>query len=57
MNYKDFLFYTTSVIWESLVLIQQVYWIRDGNYSFIDFIWGVIGLLIPYIIYKSVIED
>ena len=57
MNYKDFLFYTTSVIWESLVLIQQVYWIREGNYSFIDFIWGVIGLLIPYIIYKSVIED
>ena len=56
MDYKKLLFYTISVIWELLVLVQQVYWIMNENYSFAAFIWGVISLLIPYFIYKVIKE-
>lgn len=57
MDYKKLLFYTISVIWELLVLVQQICWIMDENYNFIAFIWGVMLLLIPYFIYKAVKED
>lgn len=57
MNYKKLLFYTISVIWELLVLVQQVYWIINENYSFIAFILGVPELLTPYFIYKVIKED
>ena len=57
MNYKRLLFYTISVIWELLVLVQQVYWIINENYSFIAFILGVLELLTPYFIYKVIKED
>ena len=52
MDYKKLLFYTISVIWELLVLVQQVCWIMDENYSFAAFIWGVISLLIPFLFIK-----
>ena len=57
MNYKRLLFYTISVIWELLVLVQQVYWIINENYSFIAFILGVLELLTPYFLYKIAKED
>lgn len=57
MNYKKLLFYTISVIWELLVLVQQVYWIINENYSFIAFILGVLELLTPYFLYKIAKED
>ena len=57
MNYKKLLFYTISVIWELLVLVQQIYWIMNENYSFRAFILGVLELLIPYFIYKITKED
>lgn len=57
MNYKKLLFYTISVIWEVLVLVQQIYWIINENYSFIAFILGVLELLTPYFIYKVIKED
>ena len=57
MNYKRLLFYTISVIWELLVLVQQIYWIINENYSFIAFILGVLELLTPYFLYKIAKED
>ena len=57
MGHKKLLFCTISAIWELLVLVQQICWIIDENYSFIAFIWGVMSLLIPYFIYKAVKED
>lgn len=57
MNYKRRLFYTISVIWELLILIQQVYWIINKDYRFIDIIWGLLMLLLPYFIYKTIKED
>ena len=57
MNYKKLLFYTISVIWELLVLVQQVYWIMTENYSFIAFILGVPELLTPYFLYKIAKAD
>lgn len=57
MNYKRRLFYTISVIWELLILIQQVYWIINKDYRFIDIIWGLPMLLLPYFIYKTIKED
>lgn len=57
MNYKKLLFYTISVIWELLVLVQQVYWIMNENYSFMAFILGVLELLTPYFLYKITKED
>lgn len=57
MNYKKLLFYTISVIWELLVLVQQVSWIINENYSFIAFILGVQDLLTPYFLYKLAKED
>ena len=57
MDYKKVLFCTISAIWELLVLVQQVYWIIDGNYSFIAFIWGLIEIWFPYLIYKAIAED
>ena len=57
MNYKKLLFYTISVIWELLVLVQQVYWIINENYSFIAFILGVLELLTPYFLYKIAKKD
>lgn len=57
MNYKRHLFYTISVIWELLILIQQVYWIINKDYRFIDIIWGLLMLLLPYFIYKTIKED
>ena len=56
MNYKKLLFCTISVIWELLVLVQQVCWVMNENYSLAAFIWGVISLLIPYFIYKVIKE-
>ena len=57
MDYKKLLFYTISVIWELLILVKQICWIMDENYSLVAFIWGVISSLIPYFIYKAVKED
>ena len=57
MNYKRLLFYTISVIWELLVLVQQIYWIMTENYSLIAFILGVLELLTPYFLYKIAKED
>lgn len=57
MNYKKLLFYTISVIWEVLVLVQQIYWIMTENYSFIAFILGVPELLTPYFLYKIAKAD
>ena len=57
MDYKKLLFYMISVIWELLVLVQQICWIMDEDYSLVAFIWGVMSLLIPYFIYKAVKED
>lgn len=57
MKYKKLLFYTISVIWELLVLVQQVYWIINENYSFTAFILGVLELLTPYFLYKIAKKD
>ena len=57
MDYKKLLFCTISVIWEILILVQQVCWIMNKNYNFVAFIWGVAALLIPYFIYKVIKED
>lgn len=57
MGHKKLLFCTISVIWELLVLVQQICWIMDENYSFTAFIWGVIEVLIPYFIYQVIKED
>ena len=57
MDYKKLLFCTISIIWELLVLVQQVCWVMNENYSLAAFIWGVISLLIPYFIYKVIKED
>lgn len=57
MNYKKLLFYTISVIWGLFVLVQQIYWIIDVNYSFIAFILGVLELLTLYFLYKIAKED
>ena len=57
MNYKKLLFYTISVIWGLFVLVQQIYWIMNENYSFRAFILGVLELLTPYFLYKIAKED
>lgn len=57
MHYKKILFYIFSILWELGVVIQQVCWIIDGNYSFTAFIWGLIEILFPYLIYKAIAED
>ena len=57
MDYMKLLLYTISVIWELLILVQQVCWIMNKNYNFVAFIWGVAALLIPYFIYKVIKED
>ena len=57
MHYGKILFYIFSIIWEIGVAIQQIYWIIDGHYSFLNFIWAIMEAIFPYIIYKSLKED
>lgn len=57
MHYGKILFYIFSILWELGVIIQQVCWILDGNYNFIAFIWGLIEIWFPYLIYKTIAED
>ena len=57
MHYGKILFYIFSILWELGVVIQQVYWMIDGNYSFTAFIWGLIEIWFPYLIYKAIMED
>ena len=57
MHYGKILFYIFSILWELGVVIQQVCWIIDGNYSFTAFIWGLIEIWFPYLIYKAIMED
>ena len=57
MYYRKILFYIFSIIWEIGVAVQQICWIIGGNYSFMAFIWAIMGAILPYIIYKLAIED
>lgn len=57
MHYGKILFYIFSILWELGVVIQQVYWMIDGNYNFTAFIWGLIEIWFPYLIYKAITED
>lgn len=57
MHYGKILFYIFSILWELGVVIQQICWIIDGNYNFTAFIWGLIEIWFPYLIYKAIVED
>lgn len=54
MNYKKILFYIFILVWGLGIVVQQICWILHGNYNFIAFIWGLIELSIPYLIYITI---
>ena len=56
MNYKKILLSIFAIIWTVGVIAQQIYWVSIGNYNTTSFIWAIIELSFPYLIFKAV-ED
>ena len=54
MNYEKILFYIFILVWGLVIVIQHICWILHENYNFVTFIWGLIELSIPYLIYKTI---
>ena len=56
MNYKKILLSIFAVIWTVGVIAQQIYWVSIGSYNASAFIWTIMELSFPYLIFKAV-ED
>lgn len=56
MNYKKILLSIFAIIWIIGVIAQQICWISTGSYNTDSFIWAIIELSFPYLIFK-VMED
>ena len=56
MNYKKILLNIFAIIWTVGVIAQQIYWVSIGSYNTTSFIWAIIELSFPYLIFKAV-ED
>lgn len=56
MNYKKILLNIFAGIWIAGVIVQQICWISTGSYNADSFIWAIIELSFPYLIFK-VMED
>ena len=56
MNYKKILLIVFTIIWTIGVIVQQIYWISMGSYNVAAFIWTIMELSFPYLIFKA-LED
>ena len=56
MNYKKILLSIFAVIWIVGVIVQQIYWVSISSYNTDAFIWAIIELSFPYLIFKAM-ED
>ena len=56
MNYKKILLSIFAVIWIVGVIAQQIYWVSIDSYNADSFIWAIIELSFPYLIFKAM-ED
>lgn len=56
MDLKKILLSIFALLWTIGVLAQQIYWIQTGGYSAIAFLWAIIELGVPYLIFKAM-ED
>ena len=56
MNYKKILLIIFAIIWTIGVMAQQIYWVSMGSYNTATFIWTIMELSFPYLIFKA-LED
>lgn len=52
MNYKKILLSIIYALWIGFITAQQIFWIIEDRYNFLAFVWYLIMLVFPYLIYK-----
>lgn len=56
MDLKKILLGIFAILWTIGVMAQQIYWVSIGSYNAATFIWTIIELSFPYLIFKA-LED